>query len=701
MTSVKSLSIANIDIFDTSDIPGRVEKLLWVTDLHHPKYLRIQENIVKALNSQRFKIVEQSQIPLNNGLTQFKYQVITLPGPSSTFGSITLSIEVPLYDVIDAISEIIYNPVTLSISNEDLTGEEIRGLTSIIEALIKCILRVEFKQLILSYFNDMIVWSPVPTIYQRDQYLGELLYWSDLTLLKGKQLLSTDGLTEYAVQRYQENFHDIPEDGVEVYHGIYLTKIGLDFNIFAGQIDNLIGRMRRQGFEVFRSYSEIDRLLLLELALMWDAEVKEFESYIVIQSSIDFSLPTNVWYRQATEAILQNDLPNFMLHDWENNSRQSDDLNPSMLSHRILLTYMAVRAYSRLIDRYPYLNPFLTQVMVNQHLTVIAKFASYAEVVEYRRLLRAETLNQDYFSYQIFILEDFNNSVLYRYHFQQSNPELTSLIIPMDDFYHLIFNTSDPGQLKAPTNTELETSQEAIMKQFQESCPGQAPLMTFSKAGLVTTDFTEILELIPLDNQTRKFCLLASFINQLPVKFNPITRSPLTEYTINRAKYWKQGLMGYFSTVVTKGFRSSPPLYVPIPPVDNGIQRGYPIVNKIKLEEQSVELLVVNVALHEDDFLVTTAEDLTNHPGRIKHLFDLMASVPSEQVESELGEAVLQLWSCGWFLSLWSSILMKNTGKLSHYLTETHPILYQAADSVIDGQKALATLQVVGNTVCK
>ncbi len=438
MSTVKSLSMADIQVVKANNGIAPIEELLWVTDLHHPKYLKIQGDIIRALNSQRFSIVKYSQVSLNNGLTQFKYRVIALSGSLLTFGSITLSVEAPLYDLIAAISQITYSPVSLAISKEDLTGEDIRGLTSIIEVLIKRILRVEFKQLILSYFDNMIVWSPIPTIYQRDEYLGELLYWADLALLKGKQLLSSNDLTEYAIQRYQENFHDIPEDGVEVYHGIYLTKLGPDFNIFVRQVDNLIGRMRRQGFEVFIPHNEMDRLLLLEVALMWEAEIKEFESYIVIQSSIDFSLPTNVWYRQALEAILQDDLPKFMLHDWENNSRQSNGFNPLMLSHRVLLTYMAIRAYSRLIDRYPYLEPFLTQVTVNQHLTVIAKFASYSEVVDYRRLLQTETLNDHYFNYQIYILKVFNNVVLYRYHFQQSNPNLVSLIVPMTDFYHLV-----------------------------------------------------------------------------------------------------------------------------------------------------------------------------------------------------------------------------------------------------------------------
>ena len=668
--------------------------LNWVTDTNRPKYKVINKNIINGLNSNRFIIKSHSIKSLDNGLTQFIYDVQELPGPMLTFNSLILSIESPVDDIIRAISCVIYRRVTLQISNTDLTGTEINGLTSIVKHLFRTLLQSHVDDVILDYFEDMLVWSPVPSIYKKDEQLYNFLKWTNLPQLVGKQYLSNDPLVRYALKQYQGEYNDIPPNAIEEYHGLYLIKAGLNINALKQHLTNFIARMRRQGFETLMSKDDLDKYLYLELAEMWEANIMDFENHVVIKSEIDFSVSTNIWYRQAVNSIKRGDLPIYMIHSYENNFKQFGGLDPLKDRDRVLLYYISVRAYSKLINIYPYLSPFLTDVYVNKHLTIIAKFGSYAEVKKFKQLLKAETLNGRFKNYRIFYFNKFETAVLHRYYFDQSNPGLTSVILEIDDVLNLVIDTDISNRLMLPE--QLNNLKTEILEKVKRLCIGQAPLMT------VDTPIMELLSLVPFKQENKPYCLNYQFINTLPVGFNPITNLPIEEQILNQSKYWKYGLMGYFNTYLMKGLLETPPMYTPTPPVDGNIKRGYPLINRIELENPNDKvILAVQVALHEDDFLIVLNKDLGDNSGLIRPMFDVLTDKSSTIIETQLDKLVLDLWSCGWFLSLWSSILMKNTGKLSRHLLEDHPIIFQAEDSILDGIRAIETMTLINGTVCK
>ncbi len=337
----------------------------------------------------------------------------------------------------------------------------------------------------------------------------------------------------------------------------------------------------------------------------------------------------------------------------------------------------------------------MIDVDITDHLTVLIKLASSDEYKEFIRLLNAELMGDKIFTYQIITYNDFISAIIHRYYYQNKYPSLTFLIINNQDIWYLVANTTSSIQLTSPLDWEIKEVEKDINSKIQLLCPGQAIDIEQMKKSLTST-----LDLIPFKSNVNSYCLGSKFINSLPMKFNPIDNRPLNEYTVNAAKYWEYGLMGYFDTPLMTGMLKNPPIMTLVSPIHDGYQLGYPIINESKLEVESVKALIISIGVHSYDFFVTLKEN-TDDLGEMYSLFDMMINTNDSNTDNSLQTLIPSLWKCGWFLSLWCSILIKKYGKLSHHLTTRHAILNQAADSVFDGKRAMETMKLVNNTRCK
>ena len=758
--------------------PLLINEIVWVTDPNIPTLYSIHKNIIRALESSRFEIISSSSIEIYNGYLLNTYKVKVLPGKSITIDSINLSINQPLDDIIEQISLINYIPITFSIEIETKPEPfNIEGIASLIKVItedrtnIKVIdvLRenryggtISENDLLIKYYdfddrNWLITFYPITTenrpIYQHPDYVPRITAF-ELELYNGYQILSKDPLTAYAVTLYRTD-NELEDNDFRRIDNIYLIRTGIKYNQIAIEILGLIENLRSEGHFAIPSDTRIENdmdLLFpgiyLEIAELWNGKVKRTGPPMVIQSHIEYTVPTDRWYVEAAQSIVEGELPKYNIQ-WRIKKETTDELL------RIRIKYVAIKSYLKLIDNNPLLSVYIYQVEVLTNLMIRAPFISYSNVEEYKNILAGEIYQDSVELYKIDLVNNFNTGIVLRWYLQTNNYN-DSLIIPIDNNDYVISPTVNPQLIVTPDKDLMNKYRDNLiqsLRKYYSTCnfvssdgqlfdPGldnltldqlikisQTSIADFgSKTHEISqTSIADFGSKTPEISQTSiadfgsktseissidTYCFFDDTLNYL------FQQSPLgvvvndkmilfTDSLISSLIYKKLAYRGYFNINIFTGILPNMPtkmLYRP--------NIGTITINEI-MESEKYKLYRTEVAFFEKKFIsfpkdkryliepISSSYALTVEPSKDLGRLILLFEVLLLKEYDNLKDIVEKLWECGWFLSIWARGLLVKSGKMSRYPIINDKILNRGVDSFIDGMRLIKNLEAMIKIYCK
>ena len=200
------------------------------------------------------------------------------------------------------------------------------------------------------------------------------------------KLLSTDDLSEYSYSDFDmRNNVEIRKD-----NDMYLTPITTD-NYAVEMFRNRINKLKDEGY--FTISENNNKELYYEIALAFSSIT--YNENIIQSNNLSFDLPVKLWYEDAVDSILRNELPKYRI---DNFSYYLNDTNNDIIDEnkvQIVLIYIGLRCYLNLIKENPYLRDFYYSVKCYPDLSLEAMFANYQQILRYKELLNEYFVTMD------------------------------------------------------------------------------------------------------------------------------------------------------------------------------------------------------------------------------------------------------------------------------------------------------------------
>lgn len=754
----------------------------WITDPYADDNDKIQEDIIRALHSAMFTIISNYSISLYQGIVETEYIVKINRRPSTlVIDSVTLEGDRPEVGVYEAIGKIAYEPLTFTMEKQiDFDANTLAGARSVVEEFTKLETGVDVTSVDYTYMDgeniSYVSFQPradTTLVYQNKDIILNITSKLNLNEISGYHALSSDPITKLAIEEYaSQDFPLALQSGstekFKIYHNIFLVKIDqsetpVDFQFLQERIMMISNSLRidghftlppdprlsLKGFGLDQQTQDI----YLEIARLWRGEVIRTGPPMVIRSEVDFSIPSAVWYHEAANSILNLEIPRYVIRDVFD-VRWQRTFTTDRAEVRIRLSFIAIKAYSVLITRFPVLAPYYNTPIVRGDLSIEAAFSSYDEVEVYREILKGEMYNGSHsiLSLKLVPVKNIVDGVAVRWYFRSYRKDLDSLVVEVDQNLYVLLDSriskDIPPVDRSPDGmSKYRGDLETALKSYYQICDTESSDVSVSREDVNDMSLERLLELVPIyqhrnsvsfdisrgDEKAR--CVRTETLDKIPVLIDPTTGNPLLEETITIYRDLEWGYRGYFPVGPFNGLLPKPPVRhnirpdIGVPVITQEVPAELSIDNDIELLEKIGQTFVIEIAFHSHDFLIRpndppsyqTAHGSTNlrsseeqaasqslsqassqetDTGLLIWLADLVLPGASPNYEEELGELTLNLWNCGWFLTDWATSLYFRTKRMSRTHFIIHQDVYRGGDSMVDGLKALRIFRMIDRTTC-
>lgn len=637
----------------------------WVTDPYDESIGTRHQDLINSLSGSKFQVLVSASTPLDNSLVRTTFSVIELPGPSITYGSITLPGSNANHVIQSIIGDINYIPVTLVMTLDELIDPNVitrakslvKTLTSrILKTSVDYVSTTEYSNTTSRYIEFRPRLESGSYIYRPITQLGELLTVCDLNQLKGYQVCSDDPLVYYALSELAKDDLRINPDDLKLVKGVMLIKVNEDLNEANRRINEFIRKLRLERYFTIPSDLDvklnlIDSPLYLELAQMMNIPLIDQSNTLLIfrdDLNIDFMSPES-WFQQSIERIKARDLPRYLIGSWWKTETSTTELKAK-------LHMGAIRALINVAHDNSVLNHFISSVKVLDDLWLDIPITSVDDLTRFNQyILSNDILTQ----WTTVVCTDLIDLAVKRY-YVNTQTEYPTLVVPVNlETEILVVATDNRSELTIPTRGDdaYELAQAALtqqLRQFYQKC--QHHIEPVLREEINQMDLTQLLKLVTVtDDQTGPtFCYSIDTLEALPSLTNPMTRNPFTETVISIIKLFDWGLRGLFPFAIFSGLMSVPVrhLFSPVPG---------------------------NILIQHDVVEVVTEE------GEMLPLF--------EMIKPDLA-LIERLWKAGWFLTPWGTSYLQKTNQLSSsWIIPIHEFLITAGDSIVTGERALMLLK--------
>jgi hypothetical protein len=419
------------------------------------------------------------------------------------------------------------------------------------------------------------------------------------------------------------------------------------------------------------------------------------------------------WLLNNSYFIQSNKLPYFVVDGkW---TAGFDDLE-----NRVKCQYAALMAYVDLTNKNPQLIPFLPSVLVVENLQIMARFATYSEVKEFKE--RFESYLAQSQIWQVFectptssqgsnketidnkVEEEFEKCITRRIKIARQYPFLKPLhvdvYIPSKEDTNtptirkfLLVDTGDAGRFvnagAAPLTLATVTEDDVIklrgeiLPYFEQKCHEQMDLVTYEEVKdmsipqlltLIMTD-EKVLSVKDKQEKTFHYCFTYDTYSKLPSPINPVNRNPFNEKTLMQGALNQLALNGLYSIAGLPAILKE----IPVPPWVP------PIVTVKKPSDETEPLIFTN----DNNYVVVDViiNDLT------VNLFEIVTS----DIKT-LKWATSKLWNLGFFQTTWSAAYTVILKEPSVCLSKYDAILQNANSSLAAGEQALLYLKKLAET---
>lgn len=616
--------------------------MYWVTNIR--VFPNVQAEILKDLDDIGAVPVFINQ-HLYEGLVECKYQLSPNDHKSTA-------------DIQRKINDISYDTLSLTVDLDKIPSFEIdTGLRSIIRALIwqymklrvVNMMRMIIKQssgYLVTYMPYIQTLTDSKPVYIQESTSGVFRTACDLAKFVGLELYTDDRLANYVLSSM-----DLTDD-VRVMSNLIVGPVNDDIK---QKIQIKVGIYRSD----FHFYFRVDNCeynytwLSSEFARLWEIdELYEEPGGKVYRSYFDPGMDVEAWFNDSLLQIWRDRLPTVKLPAW----KLSDNLSENNITDMLISKAKAVNAYAFTAS----VNPALSRAIFG----VDSLDSGVIEIPVTNREDRDtfidayETQFKTSITWNVLAVDSLKHGVLSRYLMQKRG--LSSFLFRLGASEFVVYTVGrdllsmfDEHEYKSAEN-ELKS---LVLSEYSQC---------ININEYRDNELMELLTLIPIkdDNESDSYCFPASELLSSNLPANPITRVPLSEYTISLTHHIQYGLRGYFNVAGLKGkYEQYPHKY--LVPVSIG----------------NIEVIPVS-----DDYLsVNLIRE--KYP---EHLFDIMLP----ESESKIMEIALNnLWNSGYLLSDWGSSLYHKFQKISMKPIRNWSVLDRAADSPDDGMVAMAFIQ--------
>lgn len=602
-------------------------------------------------------------------------------------------------EIIDLIS---YTPITvtmdLSLFNHyEQIGPVISSAEEIIKVLTSEIIKTDVVNVESVRYGNMITFTPITmvdgekiAVYENSDYLGDYYRIVNMNYLGGYQVLSSDPIIKFITR-------DITN--IKYIDNIALIPVGTndtETNYFTGvvnEVSNMIDNKKRDGYFSYpiSMYSLEDKQLIKELGALWDIEiVYETEDMMILKTTTDFGLDPVIWLDQNINLVKRGQFPIITLYGlWQ---FQLDGDHNEMYGknwYGASLNYGAFLAYRKLAENDDLIRPFIQATRVNNDYSVTVSLPSYSHVINFKKYFTEiidgygiEYSDQSWFSEPCDGLVD---GLIKRYYVQKHDNKAMSMIIPWtydDGKVEQVLVFRSPLLAKYPNPFDfdkvnmIKVRDDLIwdLRNYYQRCHDQMEPVTLDQVNEM--DLEGLLDLVEIDQDGKTYCLSKNTILNLTHQINPLTREPFSENIIIKAMLLEWGLRGLFDVGVIKGLYEDMPKRVLVKP-----KTGIVMITKMGMDPMLLSMLgdVYSVEVGFDD-------------GTVSFLFDIATS----HIDV-LRPMIDKLWENGFFLSYWSSGVVKYSGMLTYSTIVSNPILLSGSETKSDGIRAMKYLQSIKN----
>ena len=610
-------------------------------------------------------------------------------------------------------AEISYSPVTVSMDisrfgPEVVIGPIITAAQEIVKVFTDKILSIDISNVETMSHGNIIVFNPMSAnglaIYENPFYLYEYYTTVNMDILGGYQILSQDPIVRYVLKYLYDEKEYTPDDLKTIsVNGIILIPTGYTdkeqnyYNKIVDRVGALVTKFREDGYFaiVLGVHNISDIPLIKELASLWNGEIvydEDMEHLILKHDQVDFGTMPIVWYRSNVDLVRRGEFPSTTLYgEWQ--TEVNGDYNEVYGKpwNQAIINYGALLAYRKLGLEDPFIQPFTHTVTVNNDLSVTISVPTYQHVVKFREYFE-EIINgyydmdKEHYWYTE-PCKSLIDGVIKRWYIQsidkRSMPMVLKQIYPDGRSDEILLYRSPAVALYYKDNpldfdnVDIDKVKKEFilkLKEYYELChTGAEPVLLDNISNMSLEELLDLVEVSEGRNGPT-YCYSHTTLLHLDPPVSPMTRQPLHEHILTKARLVEWGLRGLFNLGPLLGLYEDLPRKILIPPVT-----GTLFVNKEVIEpiRRTITGDIYNITIGFND-------------GSLTDLFE----IATEKTE-ELRRLSDELWFSGFFLSYWTAAVQKYSAVLSNFpVIVTNPLLLYASDSKNDGERALNYLKV-------
>lgn len=672
-----------------------------VTDPDDPSVVNSLVELLSLIENNDKLIVTETN--LDRGLVRY------------TIDTIYYSDETP--DLVNRIDELVgevsYVPLTVSL---DITlfekyeniGPVVTGAAEIVKVLTEKIIGTDVRNVEEAKFGDVIIYTPITTskiaVYENPSYLAEYYRMLNFNYIGGYQVLSKDPIVRYILVELYKDKEYIPDDLNVIYvNGIALLPVGTNDNEVnhykdvKDRISTIVTTRRKEGYFSYTLgiHNIGDNQLVHELASLWNTEVvyNDDIDLLVLRTDAEFGINPVLWFQHNIEMIKRGQFPSVTIYGlWQ--FKVGGDYNQIYGKnwYAASLHYAALLAYKKLGEEDPFIQPFTHTVKVNNDYSIGLSLPTYSHVVTFKKYFN-DILNgfrgmehQGEQSWYAEPCKDLMDGVVKRYYVQSIDPRAMPMVIPQvyEDGKVVqvlvfrspalaIYTPNSPFNFDSGDMKEVKEKLISDLRNYYEVCHDQfEPVLRDRISEMELNDLLSLVEVKERPNQPT-YCFSKDTILNLTHPINPLTRRPFTENIIIKAILMEWGLRGLFNVGPLVGMYEDIPRRQLITPTV-----GTLLFDKLRIDHM---LHTVTGDIH--------SVEVGFNDGIVSPLFEI-ATTNREELEM----LVNKLWRDGFFLNYWTSALEKYSENLVSYsVISTNQLLLHAADSKVDGERAMDFLR--------
>ena len=484
----------------------------FVTDPDDPL---VTDLLTKLLNT----VKDVSEINLDRGLIRYVFNFD--------------NDEINSLGIDEIVNEISYVPITVTSYNTENESET----SNLVKVFIERIIKTEISQVIVTRFEDYIVFNPITTfgtsVYQNSSYLFD--FYNTIMKIGKYQVLSDNPLAQYVYL-----------NSINV-NGISLVLINDNVNITETRND--IDNLESEGYFCLNTK---DNEVIKELAKSWDTHIVfESEDLLVLQSNTDFGTKPELWFQNNIELVKNGQFPSITLYgNWQFDLGGDYNDIYDKKWYRTILQYKAFVAYKNLNDN-P-INPYIFATRVNSDNSVTLSLPTYDHVIKFRKIF--EGINND--GIYVEPCSNLIDGIVKKYYIQGIDENSFPMVLKQGDEEILVFR-SPLINLYPPVFDFSKLSEKELeekLKDYYSNCHDNfEPVL---QEDINNMSLSDLLNLVEINENGVTFCLSGDSIINLSkngLATNPLTRKPFGQNILLKTMMWEWGLRGLFDVSVLKG----------------------------------------------------------------------------------------------------------------------------------------------------